>query len=150
MAETSDQIQLHIQRTREDLNDNITELQQKVKSAVNWRSQFDERPLTMIGLAFGAGVLLAAIVPRRNGNSRRQPTVADSDASGDAARVPSRRASAYGTVTSPTSETWEALKGALAGVATNWIGEFLNHYLPGFKQEFSRVRTSRTNQQTGA
>lgn len=36
IAETSDQIERHIQRTRKDLNDNITELRRKVKSTVDW------------------------------------------------------------------------------------------------------------------
>jgi hypothetical protein len=143
MAETSDQIQLHIQRTREELNDNINELRQKVESSIDWRTQFDKRPLTMLGLAFGAGILLAAILPSRNRNSRRLSTFTDSNVSSDASRVPSRRADGYGTTASRAGETWDALKGALAGVATNRIGELLDNFVPGFKQEFSRARTAR-------
>jgi ElaB/YqjD/DUF883 family membrane-anchored ribosome-binding protein len=77
MAETSDQIQRHIQRTREDLNENIIEIQRKVKSAVDWRSQLEEHPLTMIGVAFGAGVVLSALMPARGGNRRRRRFASD-------------------------------------------------------------------------
>ena len=54
MGETSDQIERHIQETRNDLGDNFSELEDKVKTAVDWRAQFEERPGTMLALAFGA------------------------------------------------------------------------------------------------
>ena len=41
MGETSDQIERHIQETRNDLGDNFGELEDKVKTAVDWRAQFD-------------------------------------------------------------------------------------------------------------
>jgi hypothetical protein len=63
MGETSDQIERHIQETRNDLGDNFGELQDKVKTAVDWRAQFEERPGTMLALAFGGGVILSALLP---------------------------------------------------------------------------------------
>jgi hypothetical protein len=52
--ETSDQIERHIRETRSDLGDNLNELGDKVKKTLDWRVQFEERPGTMLGLAFGA------------------------------------------------------------------------------------------------
>ena len=63
MGETSDQIERHIQETRNDLGDNLSELQDKVKTAVDWRAQFEERPGTMLALAFGGGIVLSALLP---------------------------------------------------------------------------------------
>jgi hypothetical protein len=48
MDETSDQIERHIQETRNDLDDNLNELGDRVKKAVDWRAQFEERPGTML------------------------------------------------------------------------------------------------------
>src|SRR4030095_5948489 len=62
MDETSDQIERHIQETRNDLGDNLNALGDKVKKAVDWRAQFEERPGTMLGLAFTGGVILSALL----------------------------------------------------------------------------------------
>lgn len=63
MGERSDQIERDIASTRSELSDNFNELERKVKSAVDWRNQFEERPGTMLALAFGGGMLLSAILP---------------------------------------------------------------------------------------
>src|ERR1700693_4896997 len=63
MGEKSDQIERHIQHQRSELEDNISELEEKVKSAFDWRTQFEERPALMLGAAFVGGAMLAAILP---------------------------------------------------------------------------------------
>jgi hypothetical protein len=62
MGETSDQIERHIQETRNDLSNNFNELEEKVKTVVDWRAQFEERPGMMLGLAFGE-VSCSALLP---------------------------------------------------------------------------------------
>src|SRR5258708_37593063 len=76
MAESSDELERHIQEIHHDLKDNFGELEDKVKSAVDWRAQFAERPGTMLALAIGGGILLSALLPR--GRSPRR-TVRDRD-----------------------------------------------------------------------
>src|SRR5258708_11244913 len=71
MGETPDQIERHIYEKRNELGENIHELQQKVKTAVDWRAQFDRRPMTMMGLAFGGGLLLSILFP---GGHRSHPS----------------------------------------------------------------------------
>ena len=66
MGEQSDQIEGHIRDQRNELGEHINELQEKVKRAVDWRVQFEERPMTMIGLAFGGGVLLSTLIGGRS------------------------------------------------------------------------------------
>jgi len=61
MGETPDQIERHIYEKRGELGENIHELQQKVKTAVDWRAQFDQRPWVLMGAAFGGGLLLALL-----------------------------------------------------------------------------------------
>lgn len=63
MGERTDQIEQQINRTREDLGENFNELEQKVKSAFDWRTQFEERPMTMLAIAFGGGVIASALLP---------------------------------------------------------------------------------------
>jgi hypothetical protein len=76
MGETSDQIERHIQETRNDLGDNFSELKEKVKTVVDWRAQFEERPGTMMALAFGGGVLSQLFYPPYAPHAEDPPRVA--------------------------------------------------------------------------
>jgi hypothetical protein len=144
MGETSDQIERHIQETRNDLSDNFNELEAKVRTAVDWRVQFEERPMTMIALAFGGGVLLSALLPSRRSPGRRSSSrAAHSDRPGSDLSFKPR--TEYNDTTSQSSETWNALKGALVGVATTKFSGFIEDLLPGFKQEFAKAQTARDN-----
>ena len=64
MGETTDQIEQHIEMTRQRLHSNFRELAQRVKAATDWRRQVRSHPLTLIAGSFAAGVLLAALVAR--------------------------------------------------------------------------------------
>ena len=65
MDQTTDQIEAHIETTRENLGANLQELEHKVKSVTDWRRQFRENPMRMLGMAFGGGILLAFLLGRR-------------------------------------------------------------------------------------
>ena len=140
MGETSNQIERHIVETRDDLSENLSELEEKVKKAADWRAQVDERPWTMIALAFGGGVLLSALLPaprlsRRKYSDYHWPPSSDRDATAFVAGPSAGRAR--------TSETLEAVKGALAGAAMTKFSGFIEELLPGFKQEFARTRATK-------
>ena len=150
MGETSDQIERHIQETRNDLGDNFSALEEKVKTAVDWRAQFEERPVTMMALAFGGGVLLSALLPtvrpsRRRSSEGRENAPPDRDAPGHSLK--SRTAS--DDKASQTLENWDALKGALVGVATSKLSGFIEDLLPGFKQEFTKAQTGKSFDRSG-
>ena len=66
MGETTRQIEAHIESTRKDLGANLQEVENRVKSATDWRLQFQAHPMTMLGVAFGSGFLLALLVGRPN------------------------------------------------------------------------------------
>src|ERR1700675_1465937 len=152
MGETSDQIERHIQKTRNDLGDNFSELKEKVKTAVDWRAQFEERPVTMMALAFGGGVLLSALLPslrssrRRTTSEDRRNAPPDRDAAGHS--IKSRTAS--DDKASQTFDSWDALKGALVGIATSKLSGFIEDLLPGFKQEFTKAQTSESSDRSGS
>jgi hypothetical protein len=74
MGQTSDEIESHISNTREDLRTNLDELEGRVKSAVDWRERFRRNPALGVGVAVGAGFLLASITtrPSRRAAVRRE------------------------------------------------------------------------------
>lgn len=70
MSETSSQIESHIRDTRRELSDNLEELEQKVRSVVDWRKQFNAHPAAFLAAAFGAGLLASRVVRRRGRDPR--------------------------------------------------------------------------------
>jgi hypothetical protein len=143
MGEQSDQIEGHIRDQRNELGEHINELQEKVKRAVDWRVQFEERPMTMIGLAFGGGVLLSTLIGGRSRSRRTKPVDNQRNASGDqrASRADfgTNGGSAYKT--NESSESWRNIKVALAGVAATKFGRILDSIISGFNQENGKTRT---------
>jgi len=126
MGSTTNQITSHIENTREDLGSNIRELEDKVKSVTDWRRQFDKNPMTMIGVAFGGGILLGAMMHGRKHN-----------------RYSSRRLSGGMSMgydrDSKMRQTWGGIKGALLGVATTRVKDFIGDLVPGFQEHYDQA-----------
>jgi hypothetical protein len=125
MGETTNQIENYIDNKREDLGSNLKELEGRVKSIADWRQQFQKNPMTLVGVAFGGGVLLASMM---GGKSRQKGRGAASET----------RAPHAGTdqQTNKALETWDNIKGALIGVAATRFKDFVGEIVPGFKEQF--------------
>lgn len=133
MAERPDQIEQHIASTRYELGNNLHELEHKVKQAADWRTYYERNPMTMVGLAFGGGVLLASMM---GGRPER----------GDAPYpAPAPRSAGYltgATQKDPASELWHNVKAALIGVSGAKLRGFLDQALPGFSEHYDRAARS--------
>jgi hypothetical protein len=70
MGETTNQIEWEIAQKRNDLSDNLLELKQKSKAAVDWRSQVEKHPGTMLAVAFGGGIVLSALFSALRGPAK--------------------------------------------------------------------------------
>jgi hypothetical protein len=133
MGERTDQIERQIAETRSELSDNVGELQGKVKSAVDWRTQFQEHPGTLLAVAFGGGVVLSAILPSsRRARNRNAAPHASAD---ELAPV-----NAATNKPNDLRRSMDAFTGALLGVAVNKASGFLDSLLPGFHQEFTKAK----------
>jgi hypothetical protein len=140
MDERADEIEQDIHKTRANLSDNLDELEQKVRSTFDWRTQFQERPLTMLAVAFGGGVLASALLPsrRRRYLDRRKDSVREEvrAAQGEAP------AAANGN-TKQANESFDALKGAVIGVAASRLGGVIGDVLSGYREEVRKARRER-------
>ena len=125
MGETTNQIESYIETKREDLGSNLAELENKVKSITDWREQFRSNPMTMVGVAFGGGILLASML---GGKSRHRSSRNISDTA-----VPH---SGMDRQTNKALETWDNIKGALIGVAATRFKGFVEELVPGFHEQF--------------
>jgi hypothetical protein len=117
MGDTTYQIERELQTTRTDLSENLGELQDRIKGTFDWRTQVNERPGAMLALAFGGGVLLAALAPRWSPSE-----LTNSAPAGE------------------TAKAMNALKGAVVGAAISKASDFMEELLPGFKEEFAKAR----------
>jgi len=140
MGETSYQIERHIRETRNNLGDNFSELEDKVKTAMDWRAQFDERPMTMIGLAFAGGVVLSALLPSPRSSRRCYPDNRPAASPERDPVSPAKSSIEPAAKPSQAQETLNTLKNALVGAAVAKASGFLEDLLPGFAQEFTKAR----------
>ena len=65
MGQTASQIESHIAAERDQLQQNIFVLDEKAREAVDWRTQFNARPRTMLAIAFAGGIVLAKFLSGR-------------------------------------------------------------------------------------
>ena len=144
MGETTNQIEWEIAQKRSELSDNLIELKQRAKAAVDWRSQVEERPVTMLAVAFGGGIVLSALFSALRGPAKvhaEQPSgnavEYDSPISSTSARSPSKLATA-------TRKNLDALGGALLGIVATRTTSILEGILPGFQREFERAKSSQS------
>lgn len=158
MGEKPDQIERHIQHQRSELEENISELEDKVKSAFDWRTQFAERPALMLGAAFIGGAVLSALLPstssitskvsskRRTSSTDAWSPYANRETPYSAPPVESHSTgSSYsgGYSASKSTETWENLKNAAIGMATARISEFIEELVPGFTEHYKKAASGR-------
>jgi len=132
MGEKSNQIEQQIENERGQLGQNLNELQSKVQEATDWRAQFQKRPMLMMGVAVGGGLLLAAVTGGRKSRPRRYSAEAGGYGSQEHRR---------GTELQKNKalETFDNIKGAVIAVAANTFQDFLGQLLPGFKEQVQKT-----------
>jgi len=127
MDETANQIEAHIDRTRERLGSNLRELEERVEAATDWREHFRERPQVFVGAAFIGGMVLASALKSKSAG-RVLPS------------APSSRAGkGAGSVQAQAREVWDNVQGALIGVATAQLKDYIGELVPGFDDHYRRA-----------
>lgn len=153
MGERTDQIEQHIKRQRDELEDNFSELERKVRDAFDWRTQFQEHPGMMLGAALVGGALVGTLLPGRSSvtkkvTSRRRSfsdlPVSHASASHEEHAVPAAPAwNAYSStpreVAQKTAEVWNNLKGAAIGMAAARLGDAIEGLVPGFAEHYKKA-----------
>jgi hypothetical protein len=129
MDETANQIEAHIDRTRDRLGSNLRELEGKIDAATDWREHFRGRPHVFLGAAFAGGVVLAGVL--RSKAPRRAPLTA--------AASPNGGHGGQGSAQRQARELWNNIQGALLGVAAARIKDYIGEMVPGFDDQYRRA-----------
>ncbi len=132
MGQTTNQIEAHIENTRENLGSNLYELENKVKSAFDWKQQFQNNPSLMLGAAFGGGILLASMLGG-NRKSRRRGNYYTGQTRSSEPHEGSDRQKHHAL------ETWDNIKGALIGVAAERFKNYVGEIVPGFHEQYEKT-----------
>jgi len=162
MGQTADQIKQEIDQQREMLGSNLQQLQTKVKETVDWRTQFEQRPMAGVGLAFGAGFLLSVLMPSggdsKSSSSSRydssnyrvqdesyqyQPSYAAASYQPSSQSSQSSQSKPKTPEMNEITETIENIRGAVMGLAATRLRSFLAEAVPGFQDEYEQARTKR-------
>jgi len=142
MGEATNQIEREIAQRRSELSDNLIELKQRAKAAVDWRSQVEERPGTMLAVAFGGGIILSALFSALRGPAKvyvQRPSANAVEYNSPISRISARPTSKLATI---TRKNLDALGGALLGIVATRTASVLEGFLPGFQSEFERAKNS--------
>jgi hypothetical protein len=140
MGETTNQIEWEIAQKRNELGNNLIELKQRAKAAVDWRSQVEERPGTMLAVAFGGGIVLSALFSALRGPAKvYQPPSSGSTADYNSP-ISTASAQSPSKLASTTRKNLDALGGALLGIVATRATSILEGFVPGFQREFERAK----------
>ena len=142
MGETTNQIEWEIAQKRSELSDNLIELKRRAKAAVDWRSQVEERPGTMLAVAFGGGIVLSALFSALRGPAKVNAERPSGNSVKYARPTFMTSAQSSGKPATAIRKNLDALGGALLGIAATRTSSILEGILPGFQSEFERARNS--------
>lgn len=129
MDQDTRQIEHQIARARQNLGQNLHELERLAKQLADWRTYYRRNPLWFLGGALGAGLILGAAASRR-GEPVYEPDPHEVDHSRTYGlrRRAGRRA----------GETWEHVSDALMDVAAEKVVQFVGDLVPRFNEHYGR------------
>jgi len=125
----TERLEQHLHDERRALRANLEELEDRVRSAVDWRRQFRSNTAAFLGLALGGGLLIGLMTARRTAvpAALKYPTT---PAGEPAARYSDARRR-------EPSPAWRSIESALIGVAAAILKNTLANMLPGFREQLT-------------
>jgi hypothetical protein len=128
----ADELEREIAAEQEALGENLAELEHQAKALVDWRAHVRKSPGTMMGIAFGGALLVAAMSGSRSSRSGgRTVPERDHESNGDGEASAAR-------------DAWEMFKGAVVGAATTRVSSYVAALLPDFHEHFEEQRRERS------
>jgi len=130
MDPATDHLEQHLEDERQALRSNLAEVEDRVRSAFDWRRQFRSNTAAFLGLAVGGGLLIGLMTARRRAVPavRAHPSMADS-----------KPATPYGVhKRRELSLAWRGIESALIGLAAAKCRDTLANLLPGFREQLAR------------
>lgn len=129
--EDTQRLEQDVAEAHQELNHNLEVLETRARELTDWRAQFEKRPLLMLGLAAGGGLIAASLIGGSSSRRGRQR-----DGNGDAQEPVS-----YAPRLAPReNRAWHGMREALGAIASATAVELLHEAVPGFKEHFDRIK----------
>jgi len=122
MGDSTRQIEREIASARGQLEDNIEELKSRVVDAADWKKQFERNTWVALGMAFGGGLVISALV---------RPS---------ARTVYPARTVPGDYKPSAIADVWDGVKAAATSFAGAKLIEVVNEAVPGFADHYQKSR----------
>lgn len=147
MAQEPNEIRDHINASRARLEDDLHEIEDRVKDAMDWRSWYKKNTVAMLGAAVAGGFILSMAIGRssRNGSvSTRSETefTPETEWRREERTGPSIRSeigSKVGHHLSRLGDIVDNSVGALLGAASHRLQDYVSQTIPGFKEYYTEA-----------
>lgn len=130
MSYDTKSLERELEEARGALTDHLSEAQEKVRDAVDWRAHYRRDPWPFLAGAAVVGLGASALLRRRPSSQRW----ADEEPAG----VPLPQRLAATPVGTRTGQALEQLADVLIAVGTAKVAQYVDAWLPGFHDEFRR------------
>ena len=137
MDEETNRIRQHIDTEREQLGENLDEIEYRVKSATDLRAHFNKNTGMILGAAVASGFLLSLAF--------RKSSTSDNKQSGESPSTTERSASTAQPATRASrhvqhfSETLDGIVEGIVGVASDRLRSFVAEVIPGFQAQYDAI-----------
>lgn len=121
MTNTPESIEREIAHAKQHLGRQLSAAEEKAREVIDWRTHYRRNPVPLLAGAAAAGFVMSAVLGH--------------DRSEDADRQPLR---ALSSPSSSVNSAMEKMMDALVAAASIKAAEYIEQWLPGFHQEFSR------------
>ena len=129
MDRDTDRVKQHLDHERRALRSNLAELEHRVRSTVDWRTQFRGHTAAFLAFACASGLLIGMMTARRR-RAPAGPEYPTATAGGPAPYGDHRRRE--------VSLAWRSIESALIGLAAAGLKGTLANLLPGFREQLAR------------
>jgi len=135
MAHEEDRLKAHIEAAEESLKDNFEEIQDRFKSALDWRVWYKNNTAIALGGVAAGGLLLSLMIHRKS-------SIESKFISPDEMYTPEEpNGRPMATAKSPSRlhKVLDTTMAAVVGVASDQFRDFMARALPGFREHYDEA-----------
>jgi hypothetical protein len=130
MAQETRRIMDHIESEREQLGENLDEIESRIKDAADPKAWFNKRPAMILGAAAAAGLGLGLLVSSRSSGYPRPARFSGAE--------PEREHHESKHLNN-IKKTLDTTLTALVGLGAQKFQDFISNTLPGYQQQYNMV-----------
>jgi len=130
MVQETRRIMEHIETEREQLGDNLDEIESRIKDATDPRAWFERNPLLILGAAAAGGLVLGLLCTSKSSE--------DTFSSGfsEPLLTPERHRASESKHLKTIKNTLDTTVAALVGLGARKFADFISDTVPGFQEQY--------------